>query len=780
METFGQTDAPIISKEQESLGVLPYAEALSDFICQCEPPMTISIQGDWGTGKTSMMNLVQTILKAKLDNGQPTTETFWFNTWQFSQFKMQEDIAMSLLSSFLDDLEDCAKDAKKLVAKLGWLAVRTAASAVGVPNSVSEDVASALSKELDPAQQVKKLKTSISDAVIKRIEKTRTSRLVVFIDDLDRLMPERAVEVLEVIKIFLDIPHCVFVLAVDYPIVARGLEKKFGIGIGDVKSRSFFDKIIQLPFDLPVAQYNITGYMENLMKGRQLTKEDLQLLVQLAEHSVGANPRTLKRLMNTFQLLHSVAIRKNILNDNNVATEAERLRLLFATLCLQLAYQKIYRLLLTQDNSNLFNYLESLKQYSLLQKNNELLGELKRGGIENEEKLIRLTLFMGAVWKTIQLQSDGDDNNISETELRVFKAFLSLSSITDAIGKEQQAQIQGQIQQSAQEQMQQPAQEQQLPRLFPYKEELTQIFKEINLKFEQRLVQMGVKLVIEFDDNVARGKIGFYMRITPYPLDFFVYLDYRNKQLTVSLWGGSNREGLNKADVQKWIQSRLRESFKDQCKTDNQMGSEHYFLDRQPIKGEDATAWLNNYKELLENSLEKYLPAVEELYKRTNSLLPHLQIYADDLLAAIKQQFPSDAGFEASFVGKPVERYARIDMFHPDWNKKFTLTMQAQGFWLSNISVGITNVISKQGYSGYDTQVFELCKKKFTGNTGSNGRWVFFQDVNSPTLTLVNANFNFTLDTPEKRQEMIGTVVERLTRFKELLPELKELAARAE
>lgn len=51
---------------------------------------------------------------------------------------------------------------------------------------------------------------------------------MIFVDDLDRLVPSKAVELLEVLKLFLDCKQCVFVLAIDYEVVIRGAIKKYG------------------------------------------------------------------------------------------------------------------------------------------------------------------------------------------------------------------------------------------------------------------------------------------------------------------------------------------------------------------------------------------------------------------------------------------------------------------------------------------------------------------------------------------------------------------------
>lgn len=76
---FGNTDRPVENIANDTFGIGKYINGLCTFILHCDTPMTISIQGDWGSGKTSMMNMV----RSKIANN---VHTLWFNTWQFSQF----------------------------------------------------------------------------------------------------------------------------------------------------------------------------------------------------------------------------------------------------------------------------------------------------------------------------------------------------------------------------------------------------------------------------------------------------------------------------------------------------------------------------------------------------------------------------------------------------------------------------------------------------------------------------------------------------------------------
>lgn len=99
MAGFGHSDAPVTTVDDDSLGIAPYAEALSNFIARCDTPMTVAIQGDWGTGKTSLMNIVLERLRG--GSSAQSIETIWFATWQYAQFGATQSLSVSLLSTLL-------------------------------------------------------------------------------------------------------------------------------------------------------------------------------------------------------------------------------------------------------------------------------------------------------------------------------------------------------------------------------------------------------------------------------------------------------------------------------------------------------------------------------------------------------------------------------------------------------------------------------------------------------------------------------------------------------
>ena len=95
--------------------------------------------------------------------------------------------------------------------------------------------------------------------------------------------------------------NCIFILAIDYQVVVKGLEEKFGkqTAENEWEFRAFFDKIIQLPFMMPMGQYNIGKYVNNLLRETGFIDDeelDEEYIKQIVSYTIGGNPRSIKRL----------------------------------------------------------------------------------------------------------------------------------------------------------------------------------------------------------------------------------------------------------------------------------------------------------------------------------------------------------------------------------------------------------------------------------------------------------------------------------------------------
>ena len=415
---FGNTDKPVENIANDTFGISRYINGLCTFILHCETPMTISIQGDWGSGKTSMMNMV----RAKLN--ESNVHTIWFNTWQFSQFQMQDNLAISMLGSLLSELDCDKKKVKDLLGTLGN-ASRTALKilADNVAGGVVADKLGEImgAPEVDSAEKIKEIKNDFQNAINKKLNSLNKEKAVIFIDDLDRLQPAKAVELLEVLKVFLDCEKCVFVLAVDYSVVTQGIKQKFGDSVDEEKGKSFFDKIIQLPFKMPVAQYDISNYISDALKEMGIAHDEksVKQYVGLIETSIGCNPRSIKRLFNTYMLLDIISQ-----ESSYSANDSKRRMILFAIICMQMEFDELYNFIVSSKDTLSNDLFCQLSDYSLINNDENLKEEI---GIYDDDEIMRISLFMKKFIDAIQIDND---KNISEEEIDNLRNILHFSTIT--------------------------------------------------------------------------------------------------------------------------------------------------------------------------------------------------------------------------------------------------------------------------------------------------------------------------------------------------------------
>jgi hypothetical protein len=433
----GLLDRPIDKIEEDTLKLGEHAEALARFIRNCDTAMTIAIQGDWGSGKTSMMRMIE----HKLDGGSENErirKRIRINTWELAQFGQSENLPILLLSAMVDGLSDSQKTGKSASVRK-WLGVlgRTTAVAVGTALGQGEAVkagmdhaaAEVAGEPLDMVYVVREMKKELVALVGSVTGSGDGARVVVFIDDLDRLVPIRAVELLEVMKVFLDVPGCVFVLACDYQVVMKGLTQKFGVSEAQLSGKSFFDKIIQVPYCMPLHRYDVEQYMKAIL--RVVTEEDvsdadINLYRGLTETSVGFNPRGLKRIMNALILMNEVTLNDRDELPDNPCRPHERIRILFAILCLQQSYPALFRLMCEQNELS-HDWLRDLNEENL-KGDPELQRLVKKDGAPDPDWQA-MADFCTHFFNAVQLESDGSRDVMSAAEIKVLQKLLDNSNI---------------------------------------------------------------------------------------------------------------------------------------------------------------------------------------------------------------------------------------------------------------------------------------------------------------------------------------------------------------
>lgn len=338
----GRTDAP--ESENDKLLTRQYALGLASFIEDCQTPLTIGVQGEWGSGKTSLMKMVVAALEA---SDRPKLIT-WFDTWQYGALGEDEGLGIQLLidlnaalTSALDN-DAAAQRISTRISRLLASAYQIARKVGRVGKALAAGVASYASQDLingevlvsddesEPTTRVSlpRIKGLFQSLVAEYVKKqggqSTGARVVVFVDDLDRIRPGRAVALLEVMKNFIEIEHCVFVIACDQQVVREGVRERLGLDYRDKdkvdKADAFFHKLFQVPFEMPVDAYDNTRFLQDYVRtllSQRLTKgakskknttvDQATVIAQKVNRAIttaiGTNPRALKRYFNLSDLM---------------------------------------------------------------------------------------------------------------------------------------------------------------------------------------------------------------------------------------------------------------------------------------------------------------------------------------------------------------------------------------------------------------------------------------------------------------------------------------------
>lgn len=384
---------------EDLLGFKVHADLLLDIIKdESILPITVGVFGDWGSGKSSILQIVKEEFDKEDDKD---SLCIYFNGWAFEGY---DDAKAALLNSIIKELENNKKiskeikdtikeKAKKLWKSVDWIrgagmvmknvalpavsayftgglglapfAIQKLAEWGDDPEKIIERLQSEEGKEIYKAfvKQGKEDDKNAANAVAdfrkdfsELLEATNFKRLIVIIDDLDRCSPDRIIENLEAIKLFLNVPKTAFLIGADPRIVRYAIEHKYQSSKEIEKDNNrividYLEKIIQLPYSLPrLSESEVETYISMLICKKEIDEDKFQKvlsefqnyriknrysafglsnfeqileaedyskvknnvvsipsLVPLITNSLYGNPRQIKRFLNTYTIRKRLA-----------------------------------------------------------------------------------------------------------------------------------------------------------------------------------------------------------------------------------------------------------------------------------------------------------------------------------------------------------------------------------------------------------------------------------------------------------------------------------------
>ncbi|MGY1618947.1 P-loop NTPase fold protein [Geodermatophilus sp. SYSU D00691] len=327
-----------------TLGYDRIAEALAAIVQNSEPRFAVGIFGSWGSGKSTLMES----LAARIDRDRAVVVPF--NAWQYER---EPHIVLPLLDTIRACLTAWADahpqergPAENIARRIGRVVralARGLSVQVGVPGAMTigvdadrvlETLKAGTADEPASPQSVYYAAFSELQAAFELVEASQFTRIVVFVDDLDRCLPASALSVIESMKLFFDLPGFVFVVGMDPRVIERAVRVKFqeefptdgGDEAAAVRKperdyakqleRDYVKKIIQVQCSLPeMAPAQLGELLDWVIYNVQLSEEqkrDLEeggrvrrYLVHVAAEG-RVNPRQVKRFVNAYTLQRMV------------------------------------------------------------------------------------------------------------------------------------------------------------------------------------------------------------------------------------------------------------------------------------------------------------------------------------------------------------------------------------------------------------------------------------------------------------------------------------------
>lgn len=280
-----------------------------------EQPISIGIHGDWGAGKSSILEMVENEVKMSTTESGNKYACIRFNGWKHQGF---EDSKVALMSSIISELEKKEKLGakageilKKLWGNINWMSIAKTAgkTALGLAtgtapltllSSTMDILKSTVTTEEGIAGAIESIGGYLKDANITEdtssnkkfsefqenfnelLADASIEKLIVLIDDLDRCLPEVAINTLEAVRLFMFTEKTAFVIAADEGMIRYAVKQHFPDAIdenkfnaGDAFANKYLEKLIQVPFRIPaLGEVEACIYIMLLMVGSVFADEN--------------------------------------------------------------------------------------------------------------------------------------------------------------------------------------------------------------------------------------------------------------------------------------------------------------------------------------------------------------------------------------------------------------------------------------------------------------------------------------------------------------------------
>lgn len=327
------------ASEIDILFYRPYAKFIAKTICDCEnTPLTVGLFGKWGAGKSTLVNLVKAELRD--DHNVVVVDT---NAWLYEGYTDAKTSLMELITRELHSNQTLPGGIKEkclsLFRRINKLKMAKSLLNVGINSAALLGTGNPLTVPgafdgikgvLDAFSGDEIADTTVSNIAEFRCEfsgiiESLNGKTVIFVvDDLDRCSPERIIDTLEAIKLFLSVDNTVFLIAADEDIIEYSIECKYpGLkGQNSEYGKEYIEKIIQLPITIPLLSVkDIENYLMLLIAQKYFKVDKFRKLLEKIQTGNLHTRDSSLALQEIDDLITSISNSECVYNETEYAEE---------------------------------------------------------------------------------------------------------------------------------------------------------------------------------------------------------------------------------------------------------------------------------------------------------------------------------------------------------------------------------------------------------------------------------------------------------------------------
>jgi hypothetical protein len=311
----------------DKLGFKIGAQRLANTLNEIETPNCLGIYGVWGSGKTSLMKLTKKYI-ASTEAYKNDIATVWFDPWKY-ELEKNVPVVYPLLRQIQKEFRDnkFSKNNFKKKIKLGaFITFSLYGSFAGILKNIFgwksgiDDLqfptVKTITEEVNASQNllyseyekwidnVDDFKEEFRIKLRQSLQNSGKKKLYIFIDDMDRCSQENAIQLLEILKNYLNVENVLFIIGVDHTVLKEYIDQKYSRNENSDFGRLYISKIIPMSLTLP-SKDPLLLVQEILNSNKNLAEDMIGLMAKYLELYCHSNRRLMIIIVYKFLLVIS-------------------------------------------------------------------------------------------------------------------------------------------------------------------------------------------------------------------------------------------------------------------------------------------------------------------------------------------------------------------------------------------------------------------------------------------------------------------------------------------